>query len=92
MHAFLPTQWVTAIPFWRHDTSALGERCIAQSAEAPPARDFPIAPRRLGGWMGHTGESPAVSGEGRFSESGEGGAEAIPNPATSGNFRGVATK
>jgi len=92
MHGLRPTQWVTAIPFWRHSTNAPGECCTAQSVEAPFARGFPPASRRPGGWLGHTGESARVGGEGPFWEFGEGGAEAIPKPATSGNFRGVASQ
>jgi hypothetical protein len=92
MHGLLPTQWVTAIPFWRHDTNAPGECRIAQSAEAPFARGFPPAPRRSSRWLGHSGESLRIRGEGPFSEFGEGGAEALPKPATSRNFRGVASQ
>ena len=92
MHSLFSTQWVTAISFRGHDAGALGERRIAQSAEAPFARGISTAPRRPSRWLGHTGESPRVGGEGPFSEFGEGGAGAIPKPATSGNFRGVASQ
>lgn len=92
MHGLLPTQWITAIPFWRHHANAPGECRIAQSAQAPSARSFPTAPRRPGRWLGHSGESPRVGGEGPFSEFGEGSAEAIPKPTTAGKFRGVASQ
>jgi hypothetical protein len=90
MHGLYPTQWVTAIPFRGHHTRASREGRIAQSAEAPFARGIPTAPRTPARRLGHTGESPRVGGEGAISDSGRGGFEAFPEPASSGSFRGVA--
>ena len=90
MHGLYSTQWITAISFWGHDTRAAGECRVAQSAEAPLARGVSTAPRTAAGRLGHTGESPRVGGEGPISDSGRGGFEAFPQPASSGSFRGVA--
>jgi hypothetical protein len=90
MHGLYPTQWLTAIPLWRHHTHASGESRIAQSAEAPFARGIPTAPRTPAGRLGYTGEPPRVGGEGPISDSGRGGFKAFPQPASSGSFQGVA--
>jgi hypothetical protein len=90
MHGLYSTQWITAISFWDHDTSAPGECRIAQSAEAPFARSISPAPRTPAGRLGHTGESPRVGGQDPISGSGRGSSEAFPQPASSGSFRGVA--
>jgi hypothetical protein len=90
MHSLYPAQWVTAIPLRGHRTSAPGEGRFAQSAEAPSARGFPPAPSIPAGWLGHTGKSPRVGGEGPISDSGRGGLEAFPQPASCGSSRGVA--
>jgi hypothetical protein len=90
MHGFCPAQWVTAIPLWGHGTGTSGEGGIAQSPEAPFARGFPTAPRASAGWLGHIGESPRVGGEGPISEFRRGGFEALPKPASSESFLGVA--
>jgi len=92
MHGLYSTQWVAAISFWGHDTSALGECRIAQSVEAPFARGISTAPRGLAGRLGHTGEPPRVGGKDPISDSGRGGSEAFPKPASSGSFRGVASQ
>jgi len=92
MHGLHSTQWVTAISFWGHDTSAPGECRIAQSAEAPFARGISTAPRTPAGRLGHTGESPRVGGKDPISDSGRGSSEAFSQPASSGSFRGVASQ
>src|SRR5208337_4027351 len=92
MHGLYSTQWVAAISFWGHDTSALGECRIAQSLEAPFARGISTALRTPAGRLGHTGEPPRVGGKDRISDSGRGGPEAFPKPASSGSFRGVASQ
>jgi hypothetical protein len=90
MHGLCPTQWVTAIPLWGHHTSASREGRTAQSPEAPFARGFPTTPRAPAGRLGHIGESPRVGGEGPISDFGRGGFEALPKPAPSESFLGVA--
>ena len=90
MHGLYSTQWVAAISFWGHDTSAPGECRTAQSAEAPFARGFSAAPRTTTGRLGHTGESPRVGGKGPISDFGRGGSETFPQPASPRGFRGVA--
>jgi len=90
MHGLYSTQWVTAISFWGHHASALGECRIAQSAEASFARGISTAPRTSAGRLGYPGESPPVGGQDPISDSGRGSSEAFPKPASSGSFRGVA--
>jgi len=90
MHGLYSTQWVTAISFWGHHTSAPGECRIAQSAEAPFARGISAAPRAPAGRLGHTGESPRVGGQDPISDFGSGNSEAIPEPASTPNLGGVA--
>jgi hypothetical protein len=92
MHGLFSTQWVTAISFWGHDTSAPGECRIAQSPEAPFARGLSTAPRTPAGRLGHSGESRRVGGKDPISDSGRGSPEAFPQPASSGSLRGVASQ
>jgi hypothetical protein len=90
MHGLYSTQWVTAISFWGHHTSAPGECRFAQPAEAPPAGGVSTAPRTPARRLGYTGESPRVGGEGPISNPGRGSLEAIPQPASPPSLRGVA--
>ena len=90
MHGLHPTEWLAAIALGGHRPSAPGQGRFAQSAEAPVAGDFPTPSRSLAGRLGHTGEPPRVGGEGPISDTGGGGFEAVPKPAPSGDFPGVA--
>ena len=90
MHGLYPTQWITAVPLWDYHAGASGESRFEESPEAPFARGFPTAPHTPAGRLGHIGESARVGGEGPISDSGRGGFEAFPQPASSGSFRGVA--
>ena len=90
MYGLLPTQRVTAIPFWRHNADPSGESRAAQPDETPLAGGLPASPHGPARRLGYPGESSRAGGEGPFSEFGEGSVAALPEPAPSRNLRGVA--
>lgn len=92
MYGLRSTKRVTAIPFWRHNTSSPGESCTAQSTKTPFARGFPTEPRAFAGWLGHRGESSRAGGNGPIPEPGTGGFEAFPKPPSSRSFRGASNQ